>query len=208
MLAFTQSDPGTATLVVTQPVSVTGNNTHWEFVRPITAFPPGWFEIKNVVTGDLLSQDYEYNEPVLLPPHNWPVESHYRAQWQYQWTLMHSRWFEPATSCHRNSWYIINRLTRAPLCPSFGSDDNRAWKLELDMRRNWKLVNRGTSGLLVPTETNTPACSVVPSGPRRSSWILRYSVGSYNVLCTDVITSAPLRFTDAFETWTAGYDTE
>lgn len=161
----------------------------WEFAIPIAAFPPGWFHIQSVGTGELLSHDYDHNVPVLLPAPEPMIESQYRRQWQFQWTLSHSKCFKSGTAGERNSWYIINRLTRKPLSPQLGRfmekdyagrEENLAWKLELDSNCNWKITNRKTSCLLQRTNTVRSdgvavGCSeqkFVKTGGRLS-WILR-----------------------------------
>lgn len=166
--------------------------SQWEFTIPVAAFPPGWFQMLNVGTGTVLSHDYDHNRPLLLPAPESPRESQHRAHWQFQWTLAHSKCFRSGTAGERNSWYIINRLTRAPLSPIMGKinekdfasrDDNLAWKLELDPACNWKITNRTTFCLLqassVPqSDKGTPVmCSQQTFAPTsgHQSWILRYT---------------------------------
>lgn len=155
-------------VVVIQPTSATNTSNRWEFVHPITAFPCGWVELQNAATGDLLSHDYYYNPPALLPAPSAPVESQYRSQWQFQWALS-----QHPTAGERNTWYIVNRLTCAPLTSPPGSRVNLAWKIERDFAGNWRLVNLVTPGMLVQTDARGCCCSVSPSGAR-ASWILRY----------------------------------
>lgn len=174
--------------VTIQPFSPDSSYNRWEFMIPILGFPPGWFNMQNVRTGHLLSHDYGHNPPVLRPPPNSPVESQHRRNWQFQWTLCHSKCFKFSTASERNSWYIINRLTRAPLSPHFtmeekdfaGREDNLAWKLELDSACNWKITNRNTSCLLQQTDTIGSAAGKVgctdgtfTQAGGRQSWILR-----------------------------------
>lgn len=163
--------------------------SHWEFVIPVLAIPHGWFHIQNVQTKEMLSHDYDHNPPVLLPAHESPIEPQYRRQWQFQWTLSHSKCFKSGTASEPNSWYIINRLTRIPLSPLFGNmgekdfagrDKNLAWKLEFDPSGNWKITNRTTCCLLeqlsmVRSGGNAVGCSnriFIPT-PGHQSWILR-----------------------------------
>lgn len=194
-------DPGP--VVTIQPTTATNTSTRWEFVHPITAFPCGWLELQNAATGNLLSHEYYYNPPALLPPPSAPVESQYRKQWQFQWALS-----QHPTSGDRNTWYIVNRLTCAPLTSPPGSRVNLAWKLERDYVGNWKLVNLATPGMLVQTDTNGCGCSVAPSGAR-GSWVLRYLVMwlSRSGGCADGMYRSPLRFTDAVASYAAGQET-
>lgn len=161
----------------------------WEFVSPVVGFPPGWFRIQNVHTGDLLRQDYVYNPPTLLPAPHPETQSHLRGQWEFQWTLAHSGCFISSTADQRNSWYIINRLTRGRLSPYFGilhgkryatHDQDMVWKLGLDASGAWSIVNVKTSCLLQPANVIRPGVTAVdctermliPNGSQ--SWILRY----------------------------------
>lgn len=140
-----------------QSISPSRRYNRWEFAIPVVGFPPGWFHVQNVGSGHLLSQDYAHNPPRMLAPPDTLIGSQHRRQWQFQWTLCHSKCFKSNTAGERNSWYIINRLTRAPLSPHCGSmkerdfasrEDNLAWRLELDSVCNWKITNRTTSALL------------------------------------------------------------
>lgn len=172
-----------------QPFSAVRSYNRWEFEIPLVGFPPGWFEIENVGSRDLLSQQYDHNTPVLLAPPLIPQEPQYRFQWQFQWTLSHSKCYCSSTKGEPNSWYIINRLTRAPLSPHCGTmavkdfagrDNVLAWKLELDGNNNWKIINRSTSCLLRQTATvrggGTAVCcsdSRFEQSGGRQSWILK-----------------------------------
>lgn len=160
VLDIDSDNPSSGDWVKMQPYSCARSQNRWEFERPITAFRPGWLHIQNVGTGDLLSQDYDHNPPVLLPAPEPLVESQYRRQWQFQWALAHSKCFRSGTSGEPNSWYIINRLTRMPLSPHLGRmvekdfegrEENLAWKVELDTSKNWKITNLKTSCLLQQT---------------------------------------------------------
>lgn len=172
-----------------QPSNPQRNHQRWEFLIPVVSFPPGWFHMQNVGSSHLLSHDYMHNPPLILTPPDSPVEPQHRRDWQFQWTLCHSKCFSHKTAGERNSWYIINRLTQAPLSPNCGimeekdfadRENNLAWKLELDPLCNWKITNRATSCLL--QQANTPrATGAAVSCTNRNftqaggcqSWILR-----------------------------------
>lgn len=170
----------------------------WELMIPVVAFPPGWFHIQNVRTGDLLSHDYDHNPPLLLPRPETTIESQFRRQWGFQWTLSHSKFFDLSTAGERNSWYIINRLTRIPLNPRFGTigeadctshGENLTWRLELDTSRHWKLVNRTSSCLLEQTESISGGSTSVRCTEKwfeletgHKSWILEYVIPSFSQL--------------------------
>lgn len=158
-------------------------SNQWEFVAPVVAFQAGWFHLQNVGTGQLLSHDYAHNAPRLLAAPDSLIGSQHRRQWQYQWTLSHSKCFKSSTANERNSWYLINRLTRTPLSPHFGSmdvsdfagrEDNLAWKLEHDSLRNWKITNRATGCLLQQTgEAVRCTNSKFTQAGSYQSWIMR-----------------------------------
>lgn len=173
-----------------------GNDQHcWEFVTPIVGFPPGWFHIESAKTGDLLSNTYRHNPPILLPPPSSLKPSQYREAWGFQWTLDHSgRHNDPATKTPRNSWRIVNRLTRIHLSPQFivvlpqalaDFHGNLDWQLELDPSCNWKIKNRKTSLFLEQTNTPRAGGTAVACDDRvfalergSQSWILRYFFAS------------------------------
>lgn len=129
----------------------------WDFVIPTVMFPPGWFQIQNSGTGELLNHTYACNPPILLRVPDSPQQSEYRESWQFQWTLAHSRCYDTAVGSDINSWHIINRLTHTHLSPRFGDETPETlaghgheldWELELDPSRNWKIRNRVTSCFL------------------------------------------------------------
>lgn len=120
-------------------------------------FPPGWFQIQNSGTGDLLSHTYTCNPPVLLPAPESLRLSEYRESWEFQWTLAHSWCYNMHVGAYINSWRIINRLTRVGISPRFGDETPETlsghghefdWELELDPSYRWKLRNRATSCFL------------------------------------------------------------
>lgn len=169
---------------------VTGNDRHcWEFMIPTVRFPPGWFQIENSTTGNLLSHTYSWNPPVLLPPPSSPRLSEYRESWEFQWTLAHSRSYDGNIGAHINSWRIINRLTREALTSGFPVHTPETitvlhkdldWELELDQSYNWKLRNRFTSCLLRQSSTprgegTAPLCDekLFTKGGAKS-WVFRY----------------------------------
>lgn len=169
-----------------QPFSTDRSYNRWEFTIPVVGFPPGWFHMQNVRTGRLLSHEYAHNRPLLLERPDFMGEVQHRMNWKFQWTLCHSKCFTPSTASERNSWYLINRLTRAPLSPHLGNmkeqdfasrEDNLTWKLELDGMRNWKITNRTTSGVLQQTEKTCNATLVrctnaTCTEPGHQSWNL------------------------------------
>lgn len=198
MLAIDEDCVGSGSWIDTKQYSPEHLYNRWEFMIPVIAFPPGWFHIQNARTGDLLSHDYDYNPPLLLPRPETVIESQFRRQWQFQWTLSHSRFFEPSTAGERNSWYIINRLTRIPLSPHFGTigeadfaghGENLTWRLELDTSRHWKLINRTSSCLLEQTESISGGSTSVRCTEKwfepetgHKSWILEYVIPSFSRL--------------------------
>lgn len=179
-------NPKSGAWVNIQPFAPDRSQNRWEFTIPIVGFPPGWFHVQNVGSGQLLSHDYVHNPPLLLAPPEALVESQHREQWQFQWTLCHSKCFKPGTAGERNSWYIVNRLTGAPLSPDFGNmkeadfagrEDNLAWKLELDSVCNWKITNRTTSCLLEQSDSSASGLRCLDrkftQADGHQSWILR-----------------------------------
>lgn len=192
VLSIHGDKPVSGAWVNIQPYEPSSLYNRWEFEIPVAAFPPGWFQMLNVGTGTVLSHDYNHNRPLLLPAPESPHQSQHRSDWQFQWTLSHSKCFQPATAGERNSWYIINRLTRAPLTPILDKidekdfaarDSNLAWKLELDPACNWKITNRTTSCLLqapncARSNNGTPVTcwqKTFTSTSGHQSWILRYT---------------------------------
>lgn len=141
----------------------------WELVTPVVGFPPGWFYIENASTGNLLSQTYLHHAPVLLPPPA-PRPSQCIESWQFQWAAYHPTFWYPKLSAVKNSWVIVNRLTRGVLVNktweiegvSLGSVtawqpvgclwQDAIWKLELDQSCNWKIINHITSFHLEETQ--------------------------------------------------------
>lgn len=161
----------------------------WEFVIPVVSFPPGWFEIQNVGTGDLLSQKYLYNSPVLLAPPESPKPCQDRDSWQFQWTLIHSKYYDRKYAGGRNSWRIVNRLTGAGLSYFFGNitpeehphhPSSFTWKLELDPSCNWKIASIASSCFLEQSSTAGPGAAPVCGQQKfvlkggAMSWVLRY----------------------------------
>lgn len=185
-------DPNPGAWLNTQTFAPDRSQNCWEFIIPVVGFPPGWLHMQNVGTGRLLSHDYMYNPPLLLAMPDPLVESQHQQQWQFQWTLCHSKCFKPDTAGERNSWYIINRLTRAPLSPHLGNmkdsdfagrEDNLAWKLELDRACNWKISNRTTSCLLEQRRSpvdNVRCDQKLTQAGGHQSWILRLFGPSLN----------------------------
>lgn len=185
--------PHSGAWVNIQPFSPERSHNRWGLEIPVVGFPPGWFHMQNVGSGDLLSHDYGHNSPALLAAPDSPVESQHQRHWQFQWTLSHSKCYKSGTSGERNSWYIINRQTRLPLSPHFGTmeekdfasrDDKLAWKLELDPLCNWKITNRATSCLLRQMSgKRSVGCTdqVFTHSGGSQSWIMRF-MGPYPFL--------------------------
>lgn len=185
--------PAPGAWVRIQPFSRDRKYNCWEFLIPLVTFPCGWFQMQNVGSGHLLSQNYRHNSPLLLPPPDSPVASQHRQDWQFQWTLCHSKCFKPSTAGERNSWYIINRLTRAPLSPHCGTmdendfagrEDNLMWRLELSSVGKWKITNRTTSCLLQQKDTLRSTGAEAGCTDQKFTqagghqiWILRYILG-------------------------------
>lgn len=167
-------NPQSGKFVSIQPYHFGLSRSHWEFANPIVDYPPGWFHMQNVGTGELLSHANVQYLPVLLPVADPRPESQYRSTWQFQWTLCHSGGFKSPTAGERNSWHIINRLTRIPLCDNY----NSPWKLELDTPNSWRLTSRVTSVLLTQSEGDGGVSYSyhnrvsTPTGGRHS-WALR-----------------------------------
>lgn len=149
---------------------IPGYHQHcWEFVTPVVGFPAGWFHIENASTGNLLSQTYLHHPPVLLPPPP-PRPSQYSEGWQFQWSVYHPTLWSPKWDMIKNSWVIVNRLTRGILInktweiegiplgsvtawkPVGGLWPDAIWKLELDSSYNWKIINHITSFHLEETQ--------------------------------------------------------
>lgn len=164
---------------------VPGNDQHyWEFAVPIVGFPPGWFQIQNVGTGHLLSQNYPWNPPILFPPPSPQKASQHRETWGFQWCLVHE-------GSAANSWRIINRLTGQLLSPRFSRvdsprtlaayDEDREWSLQPDPSRNWIIKSRVTSFLLERGSYNSGGGTAVTCHDSKfalnggkKSWILGY----------------------------------
>lgn len=171
---------------------VEGYEQHcWEFVIPAVSFPPGWFQIQNAGTGELLSHKYVCNPPILLPSPESPRPCQDRESWQFQWTLTHGKFYDSKFTGGRNAWRIVNRLTGAGLSCLFNNITPKTlqdhgpsflWKLELDPSCNWKIANITTSCLLEKSTTasfggtgTAVICEnrkFIPKGGSMS-WILR-----------------------------------
>lgn len=178
---------------------VPGYDQHyWEFVTPVVGFPAGWFHIENANTGYLLSQTYLHHPPVLLPP-PLPSPSQYAKGWQFQWSAYHPTFWSSDRNVLKNSWVIVNRLTRGVLInktweiedislgsvtawqPVGGIWSDAIWKLELDSSHNWKIINTVTSFHLEQTQVQngegrelTCVDSKHTKKGGNKSWILRY----------------------------------
>lgn len=176
--------PGADAWITVMQYASWRKHNRWEFEIPVIGFPPGWFFVENVSSTDLLSQEYAHSPPTLQAPPSGDVAPQYRSQWQFQWTLSHSRCHTSAAKGEPNSWYIINRLTRLPLSPHCGTmalkdfatrDTVLAWKLELDRNCNWKITNRATSYVLAALGTAV-TCNkdnfALSAGCQ--TWILRF----------------------------------
>lgn len=136
----------------------------------------------------MLRQNYVYNAPMLAPAPNPATQSQHQEQWDFQWTLAHSKCFGSSAD-ERNSWCIINRRTRARLSPHFGNIkvehlsgryNNLAWKLELDTACNWKIINRKSGCLLQQLDVPFNSGKAVGCSDRKfsqkggsQSWILK-----------------------------------
>lgn len=169
---------------------VPGNDQHcWEFVIPTVSFPPGWFQIQNAGSGELLSHTYPWNPPVLQPPPSSPQPPQYRESYQFQWTLAHSWCYHLGVGPDINSWRIINRLTRNSLCSQFTPytpgtirhhNQDLDWELELDPSYNWKIRNRSNSCYLAQSIAPPDSGTTVVCNEKRftrggsKSWVLRY----------------------------------
>lgn len=151
---------------------------------PAVSFPPGWFQIENSGTGDLLSHTYTCNPPVLQPPPHPQRPSQFRESWQFQWALAHSWCYDISVGADINSWRIINRLTRIALSPRFQPQTQQTlrghgldldWELELDSAYNWKIRNHANSCFLRQSGAAV-ACDErkfsMAGGCK--SWVLRY----------------------------------
>ncbi|KAI5858411.1 hypothetical protein BZA05DRAFT_414224 [Tricharina praecox] len=164
----------------------------WELVIPMSSVPIGWHQLKNVSTGNILSHSYPSSLPILISPTGPNHTSNYRETWGTQWTIIHNRALVGGNAVA--SFQIRNRLTggflRArgtmdPTIPTTMEDTVRAWQtcpsggeklwtLELDGRRNWKIVEEATGNLLGEAlgrsfgGGNTLECSSKQLDPRRS----------------------------------------
>lgn len=97
--------------------------------------PGGWFHIQNAGSGYLLSQVYQSNPPILVPPPAIPRSSQYYEDWRFQWALYNPSFWLP-TFPVRDSWVLVNRCTRAVLI-------NLPWEIEgtvLDSVTAWALL--------------------------------------------------------------------
>lgn len=161
----------------------------WELVVPITSYPSGWLHIQNEQSRGFLSNDYIHNKPLLLPAPQPAKYSHYREEWGFQWALVQLGFFTPQSTSRRNSFCIVNRLTRVRLSPHFVSvrehsfpayDQEKAWKLEVDESGKWKIRNIKTSCLLQQMAAIQNGMMAVGCTQQRltndgsQSWILRY----------------------------------
>lgn len=164
---------------------VLGRRTQrWELVVPVIALPPGWFHIKNVGTGHLLRHDYVYNDAGVLTAPSTLVQSQHREQWQFQWTLAHSKCFKASTASDPMAWCIVNRLTRARLSPDLGKmrnnytkrDKDLAWRLEIKTPGVWKIVSCFNGCLLEHTEgSSVPGTTILcndKKGKGNHTWAL------------------------------------
>ena len=165
---------------------------HWELVIPMTPVPVGWHQLKNVSTGHILNHSYPSSPPILISPTEPKHTSNYREMWGTQWAIIHERGFRSMATV--TSFQIKNRLTNGflrargsggPAVSKAVEDTVRAWQtfypggeklwtLELDARRNWKIVEEATGNLLgealgTPCGSgNTLECCSKQADPRRS----------------------------------------
>lgn len=148
----------------------------WEFTLPSVHVPLGWLHIQNVATGHLLCQSRRgYGWADLVPAPDLLPEPQYRSTWQFQWTLCQSRWFDESTAREHNSWRIINRETRYPLCV-FHNGTHPEWTLQLDTPRSWRIVSCASQGLVTDSQADGGLCCsphVLPPSSGRQSWLLK-----------------------------------
>lgn len=170
MIDIKDNNAATGAKLHTQRYSRDNEQQHWEFVIPVVAFPPGWFQIQNVDSKDLLSHKYTFNPPVLEPVNPSQLPSQYRETWNTQWTLVDPRLYNKDIA-EENTWCIMNQLTRgflnvsqsqiasmtgwpgvyASRTESSNFSEHR-WVLELDPAYNWTIAYHSTSYLLEGTE--------------------------------------------------------
>ena len=165
---------------------------HWELVIPVSPVPVGWHRLKNASTGHILSHSYPSSPPILISPIEPKHTSNYRETWGTQWAIIHNRGF--TTDAAVASYQIKNRLTNGflrargsggPAVSKAVEDtvcawqaDNpggeKLWALEIDARKNWKIVEEATRNLLGEAlgtpfgGENTLECCNKQEDPRRS----------------------------------------
>ncbi|KAL7272656.1 hypothetical protein RUND412_004528 [Rhizina undulata] len=81
----------------------------WEFVIPLVGVPPGWVQIRNILTGRILQQMYITSLPFLAAETTASPSLNTIMNWRLQWVFLLPE--NDGTSL-QNSWAIRNRLTR------------------------------------------------------------------------------------------------
>ncbi|KAI5858410.1 hypothetical protein BZA05DRAFT_381125 [Tricharina praecox] len=141
-------------------------NQKWELVIPVSSVPIGWHQLRNVGTGHILSHSYPSSLPILISPTEPKHTSNYYETWRTQWAIIHGHGFNGGAAV--GSFQIRNRFTGGFLRPRGSKSPaisktmeetvngwqtsyyrgEKLWTLELDGRRNWKIVEEATGNLL------------------------------------------------------------
>jgi hypothetical protein len=178
----------TSTAIHVWEACPTNTNQIWELVIPTCSIPIGWHQLKNAATGHILQHTYPSSTPTLVPQMPHKVTSNYRETWGTQWAVIHGQACRKKPS--RLSYQIRNRLTGGYLRCLQQSDtaasryaeadvhawqttpynSPKLWKFDLDLRRNWKIVDETSGNLLAeaPDAGKLVCCS--KQLDRRRTW--------------------------------------
>ncbi|KAF8248497.1 hypothetical protein K440DRAFT_660799 [Wilcoxina mikolae CBS 423.85] len=173
-----------------RPTTADSETIAWELINPLVPIPAGWLRIRNIASGNILSQTFESLPPVSAPSTS--KSSSYPESWALQWAFIRASSVGYSTISNR-VYVIRNRLTRAYLScrpsrfthlgESPGSvsaweskcrGDNEFWRLELISQFNWKIVHHKTGFLLeeavVPLLDGQEVVCTTKTTDRRNTW--------------------------------------